>query len=1086
MSEEETNAPPLPPGMPPAPPGMPPAPPGMPPAPPGMPPAPPGMPAAPPAMPPAPPGMPPAPPAIPPAPPAMPPAPPGMPAAPPGMPPAPPAMPPAPPEMPPAPPEMPPAPPEMPPAPPEMPPAPPEMPPAPPEMPPAPPEMPPAPPEMPPAPPEMPPAPPEMPPAPPEMPPAPPEMPPAPPEMPPAPPEMPPAPPEMPPAPPEMPPAPPEMAAAPADLLAPPAPAVDPLLAPPAPAVDPLLAPPAPAADALLSPPVPAADALLSPVAEVAVEESDMPVIDPLAPVTPVGDDFVAAGAKIRKSSDVDDVPGDKLEGSLHEKETTKLTSDGEVIKQDVKGVLKVRNPSESDRIYDIDVMLNNTVNTDLAGDHVQVDELESRKEFSTHYKVKNSRMLVLKERLDTNPDREQERSLSVSKGGDGGSLMMELEVENVCGVSLNDVVVTREIPSQLNMVATGGATIEDSVLTWDVGHLGAGQSTTLTLSGTIHVDGIKPINAGTAKASYKADATLSTLSFRELDAFCRGFAYINSVESERPDNWECKTIFENRSSFTVDLVKLQVSMKGSDDLLFDISDVAEDVLPDSRWESETVTVESNGKPDFTWDLGYTVLPRASHSTEGTLELEPSTFEVLDASIAKKYSKTVLPSYRRHDLSATITITNDGSSPINLIRLTDDIPGLFDAPAAEDIAVKMNGSNMSEEQFKAEIAHGISIEKEMRSPDGDGHTLSMTIGTKEPIGLGPGKSLTVSYPLVAPDPSPGNEAVAGPARCEFSAERFGPVCTRDVDEVPVVKVRHNRRNFSAGKSVMPMGGKGRYEVLIIFENNGDTALQDVCINDVLPSNFDLKDWIVRGEGGKKRDDVSLESTSGESGTENVWSIPVVEKGERLEVSFEIKGDGEVDAEVLNQFHGVTFGDEVEDDMPSAAEETTEEESSSDDSADSGDEPGAGFKWREDVLLRVMSANGIDESHRDDFVRHAVKFDDDDNQYLKKAEIEAAAAAWGSADDSTESSEVGEASEESESADESEDAPAVEEADTEDAPVEEEVATEDSPSEAEEATMEEPASEASETKDCPICGHKNPEGAVTCESCGFAF
>ena len=1086
MSEEETNAPPLPPGMPPAPPGMPPAPPGMPPAPPGMPPAPPGMPAAPPAMPPAPPGMPPAPPGMPAAPPAMPPAPPGMPAAPPGMPPAPPGMPAAPPAMPPAPPGMPPAPPEMPPAPPEMPPAPPEMPPAPPEMPPAPPEMPPAPPEMPPAPPEMPPAPPEMPPAPPKMPPAHPDVPPAPPEMPLAPPKMPPAPPEMPPAPPEMPPAPPEMAAAPADLLAPPAPAVDPLLAPPAPAVDPLLAPPAPAADALLSPPVPAADALLSPVAEVAVEESDMPVIDPLAPVTPVGDDFVAAGAKIRKSSDVDDVPGDKLEGSLHEKETTKLTSDGEVIKQDVKGVLKVRNPSESDRIYDIDVMLNNTVNTDLAGDHVQVDELESRKEFSTHYKVKNSRMLVLKERLDTNPDREQERSLSVSKGGDGGSLMMELEVENVCGVSLNDVVVTREIPSQLNMVATGGATIEDSVLTWDVGHLGAGQSTTLTLSGTIHVDGIKPINAGTAKASYKADATLSTLSFRELDAFCRGFAYINSVESERPDNWECKTIFENRSSFTVDLVKLQVSMKGSDDLLFDISDVAEDVLPDSRWESETVTVESNGKPDFTWDLGYTVLPRASHSTEGTLELEPSTFEVLDASIAKKYSKTVLPSYRRHDLSATITITNDGSSPINLIRLTDDIPGLFDAPAAEDIAVKMNGSNMSEEQFKAEIAHGISIEKEMRSPDGDGHTLSMTIGTKEPIGLGPGKSLTVSYPLVAPDPSPGNEAVAGPARCEFSAERFGPVCTRDVDEVPVVKVRHNRRNFSAGKSVMPMGGKGRYEVLIIFENNGDTALQDVCINDVLPSNFDLKDWIVRGEGGKKRDDVSLESTSGESGTENVWSIPVVEKGERLEVSFEIKGDGEVDAEVLNQFHGVTFGDEVEDDMPSAAEETTEEESSSDDSADSDDEPGAGFKWREDVLLRVMSANGIDESHRDDFVRHAVKFDDDDNQYLKKAEIEAAAAAWGSADDSTESSEVGEASEESESADESEDAPAVEEADTEDAPVEEEVATEDSPSEAEEATMEEPASEASETKDCPICGHKNPEGAVTCESCGFAF
>ena len=96
---------------------------------------------------------------------------------------------------------------------------------------------------------------------------------------------------------------------------------------------------------------------------------------------------------------------------------------------------------------------------------------------------------------------------------------------------------------------------------------------------------------------------------------------------------------------------------------------------------------------------------------------------------------------------------------------------------------------------------------------------------------------------------------------------------------------------------------------------------------MLPSNFELKDWIVRGEGGKKRDDVTIESTEGENGNENVWSIPVVEKGERLEVSFEIKGEGEVDAEVLNQFHGVTFGDEVEDDMPAETAEEAEEESS---------------------------------------------------------------------------------------------------------------------------------------------------------------
>jgi len=988
-------------------------------------------------------------------------------------PPPPPGMPPAPPGMPPAPPGMPPAPPGMPPAPPGMPPAPPGMPPAPPGMPPAPPEMPPAPPEMPPMPP-MPAAPPEMPPAPPEMPPMPP-MPEAPPEMPPAPPEMPPAPPEMPPEPPEMPPAPPGMEPLEEEVQTEEAPiaAADALLAPPAPPADPLAALTPPPADPLAAiTPAPAADPLLGTLATVEVEESDVPVVDPLAPVAPVGEDFVSAGAKIRRSSEIDDVPGDKLEGTIHETEVAVLSSDGEIVKQTVDGVLKVRNPSESDRIYDIDVMLNNTANTDLAGDHVQVDELESRKEFSTKYKVKNSRMLVLRERLDTNPDRDQERSLSVSKGNEDGSISMELEVENVSSVMLTDVVVSRDMPSQLSMIATGGASIEDDSLTWEVGALSPGESKILSLTGTILIEGIKPVSAGVAKATYKADAALSSLSFRELDAFCRGFAYINSVESERPDNWECKTIFENRSSFTVDLVKLQVRMKGSEDLLFDIVDVKDDVLPDSRWESETVTVESTGKPDFTWDLGYTVLPKASHTTEGSLELQPSTFEVLDSTLTKAYSKTVLPSYREQQLTAKLTIKNEGSAPINLMRLTDDIPGLFRAPAVEDISIKVNGTDLVPDQFKAEVSEGITIEKEMRSPDGNGHTLTMTIGTRGPIGLGPGKTLTISYPLVAPDPTPGNEMVAGPARCEFSAERFGPVCARDVEEVPIVRVSHNRRNFSAGKSVMPMGGKGRYEVLILFENNGDNALQDVCINDLLPLNFELKDWSVRGAGRDKRDDVSLESETQDHGVLNVWTIPVVEKGERLEVSFEIKGDGEVDAEVLNQFHGVTFGDEVEEDIDSSNEKF-EEESSKEESSEeqsSGDEPGEGYKWREDVLLRVMEAHGIDASLRDDFVRHAIKFDDDDNLYLKKSEIEAAAEAWGASGNSGESD------------DSTEEEVAEEEAPGEESPVAEEASVEESPV-AEEAPVEE---SSDESKTCMICNASNSNDATNCESCGFEF
>jgi uncharacterized repeat protein (TIGR01451 family) len=264
-----------------------------------------------------------------------------------------------------------------------------------------------------------------------------------------------------------------------------------------------------------------------------------------------------------------------------------------------------------------------------------------------------------------------------------------------------------------------------------------------------------------------------------------------------------------------------------------------------------------------------------------------------------------------------------------------------------------------------------------------------------------------------------------------------------------------RRNFSAGKQAIPMGGKGRYEVLILFENNGDTALQDVFIKDVIPSNFEIKDWHVRGAGGDKRTDVDMSTNETEDGIEITWKLPVVGKGERLDVSFEIKGEGEIDAEALNRFHGAHFGDELE----SAEEEVVEEAPAEEEVAEEApaeeevaeeapaeeevaEEPA--IKFREDIMLRVMEEFGIED--RDAFLEHSMNFDLDDNGYLKKAEFVAAAEAF----------TAGEASEE-ESA--------------------EEVPSEDGGTEAE---------ESSEPKSCPICSTSNDADAGTCSACGYTF
>ncbi len=851
--------------------------------------------------------------------------------------------------------------------------------------------MPPAPPGMPPAPPGLdslaPPAPPE----PPEAPPAPPglEAPPEPPEAPPAPPAPPGLEPPAPPEPPEAPPAPPEMPEIdedddllvdPMDLLdgmdedvpeAPPEPPV--MSEPPMPPGLDLLAPPAPLEESEEqeeAPPAPPSLDLLTPATE---DDSDVG-----EPEEMVDSEPSMAGGKIRNASDVDAIPGHKLVGTLEESEDVTLTPDGEMVKQSVKGVLTLKNPSDTDRLWDIDVVLNDTDFSDIASD-LPFSELESGADQSVDYNVEGPRMLCVRERIDTNPSRNQERSLSLERSGDAQDIELELEVENMGPVQLNGIVVTRTFPIEIQVSEGDGFEKQGDTVTWSVGRLGSGESRTLSIPTSVTAEAVGAIDAGHATATYNADATLSGMNFNEVDAHCRGFSYMVVDEDERPDNYRCQAVFENRSSFTVDLTKLTVSQTGIDENLFEIDDVEDDVLPDGRWESDVEVVHSTEKPTFSQELLYTVLPRVSQATEGNVTLQPLTIEVLEAAVEKSYSVDVLRHYRQTELIATMDIENTGSATINLLRITDDIPGIFDAPDADSVKASIDGNELIRDQFRIELKEGISLEENRTSPDGPGHTMLITIGTKGPIGLAPGHKMCITYPLVAPDPSPANDVVAAPARIDFSSERFGPVATRGLNVVPAVRVTHRKVNYDSGKEVFPAGGAGRYEAMIMFKNRGDSGLENVVIHDVIPGAFELLEWKVTSSGGNivKCDMVEDATTDGKKMS---WNIGTVSRDERIEVTYEFKGDPEIGFKVSDaqEIHGIDVGAEIEDDespaeLPSeqpteeveeeaaeeeveeeAAEEEVEEEAADEESGDEDDEMDA-------ALAKLTGSSGSAES-----------------------------------------------------------------------------------------------------------------------------
>ena len=122
----------------------------------------------------------------------------------------------------------------------------------------------------------------------------------------------------------------------------------------------------------------------------------------------------LALSNKLRPSAEVDAIPGDKLYVTLKEKEESVLNPDGTIRQQSIDGELILRNSSRKDRAWDIEVLLQNTSSTDIGGGAINVRELDATQSTNLPYTASGPRMMVVREHIDTEPERSQESSLSM------------------------------------------------------------------------------------------------------------------------------------------------------------------------------------------------------------------------------------------------------------------------------------------------------------------------------------------------------------------------------------------------------------------------------------------------------------------------------------------------------------------------------------------------------------------------------------------------------------------------------------------------------------------------------------------------
>ena len=634
------------------------------------------------------------------------------------------------------------------------------------------------------------------------------------------------------------------------------------------------------------------------------VKESQFDQSDSLKPTRP--------SPFLRIASEVDSIPGDKLHATLSETETSVLNPDGSIRKQLIDGELILRNSSKKHRAWDIEVHLESIESTDFGDKLSSVKELDPTEETAIPYTASGTRMLVLKESIDTESSRNEESSLSLVYSDSPQEVDIHIEIENVSPAPLYDVEVKRTIPKSFILPDDSVFSIEQDSVVWDIGRMNVGEKRNLSISAKINTESVEKINAGVTSATYSSEATVSRARFDRVSGSGRQFSYVNAEEDDRPGVWHCTCVFENKSSFVVSLSGATVRLVGREEPILDVSDIRQDVPPEGKWDSMVKRVESDDQPSFTQEIRFSILPRVSVQSSGTIELKEQQLTVLDAILQKRYDKSRIKSYISSNVETVISLENNGTSEINVLRVLDDVPGIFETPSVDEITIEIEGTELKEEQYRIDVVNGAQLEDKHVSPDGDGHSLRMTIGTSAPLGLQPGKAVIIRYPLTAPDPSPRNEILVAPIKVDFSSERFGPVATRSVEKPPMISVVHKRRNISTGKEVFPGGKPGQYEIMLMFHNSSDSALDDLALHDIVPGTFTIEESTVRSDKDGERDAATTKE-SARDGTQVTWAIGRILQGERIEVLYTIQGDPEAEYKVSDaqDFHGATFGDEVD-------------------------------------------------------------------------------------------------------------------------------------------------------------------------------
>ncbi len=585
-------------------------------------------------------------------------------------------------------------------------------------------------------------------------------------------------------------------------------------------------------------------------------------------------------------------------------------------------GNIKVKNPSDKNRLWDIEVLLNKIEATDLESDKITIKELgvdDDNNEYLQQFKLETEapkNQLLIKEYInsslnankilnlkdvarDLNELRQEKvaienrenllESFGIAIDQDN-TIFFAIVIKNISDTPIKAINITKQFPelfSNISIISNSAGKVnlnDNDEIIWKVEELNPDLSEMIKISANILVESIDGRETGPINANYLSDISFTgDLNIKDHSAYTHNSHYIDIVErDEAPENWVCQFTFNNPTEFCIELLDIDIHAPEEPENKFIAIDstYTPKLGGNGQWTSEPWEYEFSDYPSFRKNVEFRVLPEVKTIVSGNLMISDVqlfvssiTGDVVysrEEEITERITKDIrVPTYKRGEVYCSLKIENNGSAPINEIGIIQQFfTNEFRTPETNDIAFKVNDKLV--EFFDA-------VEISIKN-----NTLSIQINDLRNTDIGlfnPGDILFVNYPIQIINPS---QKARFESDVIYTANTYPEIIPLEVrPEVPIIEAIHIRRKIRLSKEIIPLSAFGNYEIILTAQNNSTIILEELELVDIIPEYF-------------KFEKSTQEPLSMEQNGETIikWEIEELKEEEMIEITYEVSGSGE--------------------------------------------------------------------------------------------------------------------------------------------------------------------------------------------------